>query len=75
MLLYVDVLALMVLYDEIDDLNINHLISEINILLKNTAMCSDTTFKTYNKAHKNNNKDNKPYYRPIMSSPFPLSLI
>ena len=45
--------------DEIDDLKIHHLVSEINILLKVRA-----TFKTYKRAHekKKIRKDNKPWF-------------
>ena len=50
--------------DEIDDLKINNLISEKNILLKDTAKRSGTIFKTYKKAHekKKYKKDNKPWF-------------
>ena len=37
--------------DEIDDLKINHIVSEINLLLKDTAKRSGTTFKIYKKTH------------------------
>ena len=48
--------------DEIDDLKINHLVSEISTLLKDTAARSGTTFKTHKKAHdkKKYKKDSKP---------------
>ena len=50
--------------DEIDDQKINHLVSEISTLLKDTATRSGTTFKTHKKAHdkKKYKKDNKPWF-------------